>query len=123
MVSQWNSSGISSQEFTTLQPCSKVQELLSRFHSTDYLYVDVHRHLMGDLKTLKKNANQVLNSFLSVRRDLEQDNGHSSDLDHKRNGILLMNTIHKENGDRVAEQMMLTFAESKHQSSDPRIII
>ena len=30
MVSQWNSSGISSQEFTTLQLCHKVQELLSK---------------------------------------------------------------------------------------------
>ena len=40
--------------FTTLQLCSKVQELLSRlsvttrkFHRTDYLHVDVQRHLMG----------------------------------------------------------------------------
>ena len=28
-------------------------------------------------------ANQLLISFLSLRRDLEQDNGHSSDLDQK----------------------------------------
>ena len=51
----------------------------------------------GDLKTMKKNTNQVLSSFLSVRKDFHQDNGHSSDLDHKRNDILLMNIIPKEN--------------------------
>ena len=45
----------------------------------------------------KKNANRVLNSFLSVRTDLEQDNGHSSDLDQKRSGTLLVKTVHKEN--------------------------
>ena len=49
-------------------------------------------------KDKKKNANQVLSSFLSLRRDFQQDNGHSSDLDQKRNGILLMKTVHKENG-------------------------
>ena len=49
-------------------------------------------------KDNKKNANQVLNSFLSMRKDIQQDNGHSSDLDQKRNVFLLMNTVHKENG-------------------------
>ena len=49
-------------------------------------------------KDNKKNANQVLSSFLSMRRDFQQDNGHSSDLDQKRNGILLKKKINKENG-------------------------
>ena len=48
-------------------------------------------------KDIQKNANQMLSSFLSMRRDFQQDNGHSSDLDQKRNGLLLMKTIHKEN--------------------------
>ena len=52
----------------------------------------------GDLKTIKKNASQVLNSFLSMQRDLEQDNGHSSDLDQRRSGTLLVKTVHNENG-------------------------
>ena len=47
---------------------------------------------------MKKNANEALSSFLSMRKDFQQDNGHSSDLDQKRNGIILMNTVHKENG-------------------------
>ena len=68
-----------------------------------------------DLKTIEKNASQVLSSFLSMRKDFQQDNGHSSDLDQKRKGILLMNEYSPQGEwDRIAEQMMLTFAESKH---------
>ena len=47
---------------------------------------------------MKRNANQVLNSFLSMRRVFHQDNGHSSDLDQKGSGTLLVKTVHKENG-------------------------
>ena len=47
---------------------------------------------------MKTNAKQVLSSVLSMRNDFHQDNGHSSDLDQKRNGILLMNTVHKVDG-------------------------
>ena len=42
MEFEWNNF----TEFTTLQLCHKVQELLSRL-SVDYLHVDVQRHLMG----------------------------------------------------------------------------
>ena len=52
----------------------------------------------GDLKTIKKNTNQVLSSFLSKRKDFQQDKCHSSDLDQKRNGIPPMKTVHTENG-------------------------
>ena len=51
-------------------------------------------------------------SFLSMQRDSEQDNGHSSGLDQKRNGFLHEYTPQGE-CDRVAEKM-LTFAESRH---------
>ena len=43
----------------------------------------------------------MLNSFLSLQRDLEQDDGHSSDLVQKRNGTLLVKTVHKENGTKL----------------------
>ena len=62
------------------------------------IFMSMFNDISWDLKTMKKNANQLLSSFLSVQRYLEQDNGHSSDLDQKRNGIPLMNTVHKENG-------------------------
>ena len=47
---------------------------------------------------MNRNANQVLSSFLSMRKDFHQKDGHSSHLDQKRNGTLLMKTVHKENG-------------------------
>ena len=52
----------------------------------------------GDQETTRKNASQMLNSFLNLQKDSEQDYGHSSDLDQIESGILLMNTVHKKNG-------------------------
>ena len=52
----------------------------------------------GELQTIKKNASRMLNSFLSLRKDSEQDNGHSSGLDQKGSGTLPVKTVHKENG-------------------------
>ena len=47
---------------------------------------------------MKKSACQMPSSFLHVQKDLEQDNGHSSDLDQRKSGILLMLADHKNNG-------------------------
>ena len=52
----------------------------------------------GDLKTMNGNAMLTPTSFLYLENDSHQDVGHSSDLDQKRSGILLMLTDHKENG-------------------------
>ena len=68
----------------------------------------------GDQRTTRKNASQMLNSFLSLQRDSEQDNGHSSGLDQRKSGILSVKTVNKVNGTKIAEKMMLTFAESRH---------
>ena len=51
-----------------------------------------------DQETTKKNASQMLNSFFSMQRDSEQDNGHSSDLDQRKSDTPLVKTVHKENG-------------------------
>ena len=89
--------------FSTLQLCCKVQELLSNLSVTPekftgrIIFMSMFNDISWGSQDNKKNANQVLNSFLSVRRDLEQDNGHSSDLDQKRSGTLLVRTVHKEN--------------------------
>ena len=37
-------------------------------------------------------------TFLFMREDFHQEDGHSSDLDQKRSGILSVKTVHKENG-------------------------
>ena len=125
MVSQWNSSGISSQDSPH---CSSVTK--SKSYCQDWAYnqktsldglsscrCSTTSH--GDLKTIKKNANQVLNSFLSMRRDLEQDNGQSSDLEQKRNGTPVK-TVHKENGTEL--QTSIPIHESIIQKSvwEPR---
>ena len=47
---------------------------------------------------MNRNAMLTPTSFLFMREDFHQENGYSSDLDQRRNGILLTNTNHKENG-------------------------
>ena len=56
----------------------------------------------------------MLNSFFSLRKDSEQDKDHSSGLDQRKGGILSVKIVHKVNGTKIAEKMMLTFAESGH---------
>ena len=51
----------------------------------------------GDLKTMNGNAVLTPTLCLYLQRDSQQDDGHASDLDQKRIGILLMLTDHKEN--------------------------
>ena len=76
----------------------KIERNTREIYWTDHLHVDVQRHLMGDQRTTRKNASQMLNSFLSLRRESEQDNGHSSGLDQKRSVTLSVKTVHKANG-------------------------
>ena len=52
----------------------------------------------GDQKTMKKKASLMLDSFLFLRKDLEQDNGHFSVLVQRKSGILSVQTVHKVNG-------------------------
>ena len=65
-------------------------------------------------------------SFLSMREDFHQEDGHSLDFDQKRSDILL--TVADHNGgrpqgewDRVAELMMIRFGEGGHRFSVPRV--
>ena len=60
------------------------------------------------------NAMLMPRLCLYLQKDSRQDVGHSSDLDQKRSGILLLLTDHKGEWDRVAELMMIRFAESGH---------
>ena len=47
---------------------------------------------------MNRNAMLTPRSFLFVREDFHQEDGHSSDLDQKRSAILLVITNLKENG-------------------------
>ena len=96
MVSQLNSSGISSQDSPRCSSAKKSSIYCLRL-GEDHLHVDVQRH-PRDQRTTRKNANQMLNSFLYLQKDSEKDNGHSSDLDQKKSGILSVKIVHKVNG-------------------------
>ena len=52
----------------------------------------------GDLKTMNGNAMLTPRLCRKSQKDSQQDVGHSSDLDQKRSGILLVLTDHKEDG-------------------------
>ena len=55
---------------------------------------------------MNTNANLAPSSFRFMRKDFHQENGHSSDVDQKRSGILLETKPQGER-DRVAELMMM----------------
>ena len=55
----------------------------------------------GSKKTTRKNASQMLNPFLSLQKDSEQDNGHSSDLDQRKRRTLSVKTVHKDIGTKL----------------------
>ena len=63
----------------------------------------------------------MLNSFLSMRRDSEQDNGHSSGLDQRKCGFLWVNTVHKVNGTKSQRKWCWHSQKADIQSSDPRV--
>ena len=52
----------------------------------------------GSKDNKKECASNAQLVSLSMQRDLEQDNGHSSDLDQRKSGTLSVKTVHKENG-------------------------
>ena len=56
----------------------------------------------------------MLNSFLFLQEDLEQDNGHFSVLVQGKRCIPSVKIVHKVNGTKIAKLMMLKFGESGH---------
>ena len=68
----------------------------------------------GDQRTTRKNASQMLNSFLSLQKDSEQDNGRSSDLDQRKKWHSISEDSPQGEWDNMAEKMMVTLAESGH---------
>ena len=62
---------------------------------------------------MKKNASQMLNSFLKMQEDWEQDNGHFSVLVQRKWYSISADGPQSE-WDKMAEKMMVTLAESGH---------
>ena len=95
----------------------KIERNTREVHWTDHLHVDVQRHLMGIKGQREKCESNTQLVSLYAKRDSEQDNGHSSGLDQRKSGTLSVKTVHKEKRDKIAEKMVLTFAESGHPVS------
>ena len=103
--------------FNTLQFSEEVKSLLYRLgqtpeNCTGRIFIHVDTTFLVEQKTMKKNVWQMLDSYLFMQRDLERDNGHSLVLVLRRSGSVSVKTVHKELWDKIAERMLLEFAES-----------
>ena len=91
----------------------KIERNTSEIYWTDYRCTMTSH---GDLR--KKNASQVLNSSISMRRDFQQDFGHSLvlDLRIKKKKVVFYQSEDSPQGewDKIAELMMFKFGESGH---------
>ena len=61
-----------------------------------------------------KNASQMLDSFLFMQRDLEQDNGLFLVLVQRQKWYSISEDVAQGERDRMAERMLVEFAESGH---------
>ena len=68
----------------------------------------------GDIKTMKRNVLLMPHLYLYLQKDVQQDVGHSSDLDRKKKWYSTDNERPQGEWDRVAELMMIKFGESGH---------
>ena len=77
----------------------------------------------GELKTMKRNVLLIPHLCLYLQKDFQQDIGHSSDLDQKQSGILLILTTkdHKENGTKALNWRWSNSEKADTQFSEPRV--
>ena len=68
-----------------------------------------------------RNAMLTPTSFQSMQEDFHKEDGHSSDLDQKRSGILLMIANHKETGRESQNWWWLNSERADTQFSEPGV--
>ena len=113
--------------FTTFQLCHKVQKLLLRLNVTPenftgrIIFMSMFNDISLDQRTTRKNAIQMLISFPYLRKDSEQDNGHSSHLGQRKSGILLVKIVDKVNGTKWRKRWWWHSQKAHTQSSEPRV--
>ena len=106
-------------EFTTLQLCNNINDLLSNLGQTPesftgrILFMSMFNDIFVTEKATKMNAWQMPEWWKHLRDDLVFDNGHLLDQVPKRSGVL-PRIVLKEPGDDIADEMLLEFAESGH---------
>ena len=84
-----------------MQLSEEVKRLLLRLGETPENFTGriIFMSMFNDISwRMKKNGNPMLDLFLYMRKDSEQDNGHSSDLNRRKSGILSVKIVHKVNG-------------------------
>ena len=89
------------------------------FQRKDDLHVDVQRHLLWIKRQRKKNASRMLDSFLYLQEDFEQDNGHFSVLAQRKSGVLSVQTVHKVSGTKSLRRWWWHSQKADTQSSEP----
>ena len=113
--------------FTTLQLFYKVQEFQSKMSKEpeDFTRRIIFVSMFNDISWWSKDTEQeceLSTKLVSIKaKDFHQEDGHSSDLDQKRSGILLMIANHKENGTGSQSWWWSHSAKADTQSSDPRV--
>ena len=117
MVSKWNSFGKFSQDSPHCSSVPKSKSSCPKWAISRKNLKDGSSSFRcsmtfhGVPKTMNRNANLTPTSFPFVREDFHQEDGHSSDLDQERSGVLLM-IAGQGDWDRVAELMMIKFSDS-----------
>ena len=76
----------------------KIARNTREMYWTDHLHVDVQRHLMVILGQQERMRVKCSTRFSISKKDSEQDNGHSSDLDQRKSVILSVKIVHKVSG-------------------------
>ena len=127
MVSQWNSSGIFSQDSPHCSSATKSKSSCLKWATNQKNLKDGSSSCRcsptshGDLKTLNKNANLMPTLFPFTQEDFDHEDGHSSDLDQKKSGILLMIADHKESGTESLNWWWWGLEKADTQFSVPRV--
>ena len=106
--------------FITLQLVREVQELLSRLGETPenftgrIIFVSIFNDISWGRKTTRKNANQMLNSFLSMRRRLGAGQWSFHGPGSEKRWYSISEDSPQGIWDKIAERTMKTLAESGH---------
>ena len=100
--------------FTILELVHEVQKFMNKMgerqHSKDELSsCRCSMTSYGEIKTMKRNVLPLPHLFHYLQKDSQQDVGHSSDLDQRRSGTLLMKTNHKIPRTSITDKVVFYF--------------
>ena len=127
VVSQNSSSGMFSQDSPHCSSATKSKSSWQKWANSQKISQDGSSSCRcsttshGDLKTMNRNAKLTPTSFLNMQEEFHQEDGHSSDLDQERSGILLMKANHKRMRQSRRADDVKNSTKADTQSSVPRV--